>query len=161
MYPVISGSGARVAYSAFEKNRRVEYVAAPGGVPEKLCEGCPLATGWSRDEKTLLVLSGIPYQINALDITSHRQTPILKAPQITILMYARSLPDNLWVSFTVRTQVNRARHCDRTARRLQSPSLGVAWIYIAEGEPGLRVRADWSPDGAGRPCTSTSPERWT
>jgi Tol biopolymer transport system component/DNA-binding winged helix-turn-helix (wHTH) protein len=151
MYPVVSGSGARVAYSAFEKNRRVEYMSAPGGVPEKLCEGCPLASGWSRDEKTLLVVSGIPYQINALDIASYRQTPILKDPRFN-LMYARFSPDNLWVSFTVRTQVNRARIAIAPLDG-SKPVPESAWIYIAETGP--TSTSDWSPDG--RTLYFTSP----
>ncbi len=143
MYPVVSGSGARVAYSAFENNKRVEYVSAPGGVPEKLCEGCPLATSWSRDEKTLLVLSGIPYQINALDIASHRQTPILKDPRFNLL-YARFSPDNRWVSFTVRTQINRARIAIAPLDG-SKPVPESAWIYIAEVGP--TDSSNWSPDG--------------
>ena len=51
-YPVINASGARIAFSVFENDKRAVYVTAPGGVPEKLCEGCLRATDWSRDEKT-------------------------------------------------------------------------------------------------------------
>jgi Tol biopolymer transport system component len=74
-YPVSNTAGTRVAYGVYEKDKRVVYVAAPGGAPEKLCEGCLRATDWSRDEKTLLTFGGDPYQINLLDLTSHRQTP--------------------------------------------------------------------------------------
>jgi eukaryotic-like serine/threonine-protein kinase len=151
LYPVISGSGGRVAYSAFEKNKRVEYVAAPGGVPEKLCEGCPFASSWSRDEKTLLVISGIPYQINALDIASHRQTPILKDPRFNLL-YARFSPDNRWVSFTVRTQLNRSRIAIAPLDG-SKPVPESEWIYIAEAGP--TDTSDWSPDG--RTLYFTSP----
>src|SRR5260370_39299074 len=79
-YPVINASGARVAFSAFEKDKRVVYVSVPGGAPEKLCEGCLQATDWSRDEKTLLVFGGNPYQINFLDVASHQQIRLLKHP---------------------------------------------------------------------------------
>jgi hypothetical protein len=44
---------ARIAFSVFEKDKRVVYVSAPGDAPEKLCEGCLQATHWSRDETTL------------------------------------------------------------------------------------------------------------
>ena len=143
MYAVVSGSGTRVAYSAFEKDKRVEYVSAPGGVPEKVCEGCPFASSWSRDEKTLLVISGIPYQINALDIASHRQTPILKDPRFNLL-YARFSPDNRWVSFTVRTQINRARIAIAPLDG-SKPVPESAWIYIAEVGP--TDTSNWSTDG--------------
>lgn len=142
-YPVLSGSGSMVAYSAFEGDKRVVYMSAPGGVPEKLCEACPFAMSWSRDEKTLLMLGGIPYQVNALDIASHRQTPILKDPRYSLL-YARFSPDDRWVSFTVRTQVNRARIAIAPLGG-SSPVPESAWIYIAEVGP--RDSSNWSPDG--------------
>ena len=142
-YPVLSGSGSRVAYSAYEGDKRFVYISAPGGVPEKLCEGCPFAMDWSRDEKTLLVLSGIPYQIDALDIASHRQTPILKDPKYNLL-YARFSPDNRWVSFTVRTQANRARIAIAPLDGPR-PIPESAWITIAE--VGWADSSNWSPDG--------------
>jgi eukaryotic-like serine/threonine-protein kinase len=142
-YPVLNGSGSMVAYSVFEGNKRFVYMSAPGGVPEKLCEACPFAMSWSRDEKTLLLLTGIPYQIDALDIASHRQTPILKDP-IYSLLYARFSPDNRWVSFTVRTQVNRARIAIAPLDG-SWPVPESAWIYIAEVGPN--DSSNWSPDG--------------
>jgi Tol biopolymer transport system component len=142
-YPVLSGSGSQVAYSAFEGNKRVVYLSRPGGVPEKLCDACPFAMDWSRDEKTLLVLGGIPYQINALDIASHRQTPILQDPRYSLL-YARFSPDNRWVGFTVRTQVNRARIAIAPLDG-SKPVPESAWIYIAEVGPN--DSSNWSPDG--------------
>lgn len=60
-YPVLSGSGSLLAYSAYEGNNRVVYLSSPGRVPEKLCDACPFAMDWTRDEKTVLVLAGIPY----------------------------------------------------------------------------------------------------
>src|SRR5262249_59811547 len=107
-FPVIDASGTRIAFSVNEKDKRVVYVSTPGGVPEKLCEGCLRATDWSRDEKTLLVFGGNPYQINILDLASHQQTPLLKHPTFSLL-YGRFSPDNRWLSFTARTQVNRGR----------------------------------------------------
>jgi Tol biopolymer transport system component/DNA-binding winged helix-turn-helix (wHTH) protein len=142
-YPVLNGSGSMVAYSAFEGNRRVVYMSTPGGVPEKLCEACPFAMDWSRDEKTLLMLGGIPYQINALDIASHRQTPILKDPRYSLL-YARFSPDDRWVSFTVRTEMNRARIAIAPLDG-PKPVPESAWIYIAEAGPN--DSSNWSPDG--------------
>ena len=79
LYPVVNASGTRVAFSVFEKDKRVVYASAPGGAPEKLCEGCLRATDWSRDEQKVLVFGGSPYQINVLDLASHQQTPLAEA----------------------------------------------------------------------------------
>ncbi len=69
-FPVSQASGARVAFSVYEKDKRAVYVSTPGGAPEKVCEGCLRATDWSRDETRLLVFAGSPYQINLLDVAS-------------------------------------------------------------------------------------------
>jgi serine/threonine protein kinase len=142
-FPVISPSGARTAFAMFEKEKRVLYVSSRGGAPEKLCEGCLRATDWSRDEKRLLVFGGNPYEINVLDVASHEQTPLLKHPTYN-LIYGRFSPDNRWVSFTARTQPNRARI---TIAPVDGPKPipESAWIAIADVGPA--DWADWSPDG--------------
>jgi len=142
-YPVSNASGARIAYSVYEKDKRVVYVAAPGGSPEKLCEGCLRATDWSRDEKTVLVFGGTPYQINLLDLASHQQTPLLKHP-IYNLIYARFSSDNRWVSFTVRTEPDRA-HIAIAPIDGPKPVPESAWITIAPAKS--QDWANWSPDG--------------
>ena len=143
-FPVINASGARIAFSVYEKdNKRVVYVSAPGGAPEKLCEGCLRATDWSRDEKTLLMFGGNPYQINVLDVASHRQTPLLKHPTYNLL-YGRFSPDNQWVSFTARISANRARIAIAPVDG-PKPVPESAWITIAEARPD--DWANWSPDG--------------
>src|SRR5262249_54749856 len=121
----------------------VVYVSAPGGAPEKLCEGCLRATDWSRDEKTILVFGGDPYQINILDLASHQQTPLLKHPTFSLL-YGRFSPDNRWLSFTARTQVNRGRIAIAPMDGLK-PVPESAWIAIAE--EANDDWANWSPDG--------------
>ena len=108
LYPVVNASGTKVAFSEFEKDKRVVYASAPGGAPEKLCEGCLRATDWSRDDRKVLVFGGSPYQINDLDLASHQQTPLLKHSTYSLL-YGKYSPDNRWVSFTVRTEPNRGR----------------------------------------------------
>ena len=108
-YPVSNASGAKIAFSVYEKDKRVVYVSAPGGVPERLCEGCLRATDWSLDEKTLLVYGGDPYQINILDIASRRQTPLVKHPDYNVL-YGRLSPDNRWISFTARVAARPRPH---------------------------------------------------
>ena len=142
-FPVINASGSRIAFSVYEKDKRVVYVSAPGGTPEKLCEGCLRATDWSRDEKTLLVFGGNPYQIDVLDVASHRQTPLLKHPTYNLL-YGRFSPDNRWVSFTARIRPNRARIAIAPVDG-PKPVPESAWITIAEAAGD--DWANWSPDG--------------
>jgi Tol biopolymer transport system component len=143
-FSVISPSGSRVAFSTYEDdNRRVVYVAVPGGSAEKMCEACLRATDWSNDEKTLLMFGGNPYQINVLDVASHRQTPLLTHPTYQLL-YAHYSPDNHWVSFTVRKSPSRATI-------MLAPLNGAklipeeAWVPVAEVSP--EDWANWSPDG--------------
>ena len=142
-FPVISASGSRVSFSTFEKEKRFVYVSTPGGVPEKVCEGCVRATDWSRDEKALLVFVGSPFQVNNLDIASHQQTVLLKHPHHS-LADARFSPDNLWVSFTARTEPNRGWIMIAPVGG-PKPVPESAWIKIAE--EGAEDRANWSPDG--------------
>jgi eukaryotic-like serine/threonine-protein kinase len=142
-FPVMNASGTRVAYSVYEQGKRAVYVSSPGGRAEELCEGCLRATDWSRDEKSLLVFGGSPYQINILDLASRRQTPLLKSAQQSVL-YGRFSPDNRWVSFTVRTAPNRAN-------LMIAPTDGPKpvperdWIPVAVVGP--EDWANWSPDG--------------
>ena len=141
--PAINSSGTRIAFSAYEHDKRVVYVSTPGGAPEKLCEACLRATDWSRDEKTLLVFGGNPYQVNTLDLASHRQTPLFKHPEYSLL-YGRFSPDNRWVSFTARFQPNRGRIAIAPIDG-PKPVPESAWITIADEE--AEDWANWSPDG--------------
>ncbi len=142
-FPVISASGNRVSFSTYEKDKRFVYVSTPGGVPEKVCEGCIRATDWSRDEKTLLVFVGSPYQVNVLDVASHEQTAMLKHPRYSPAD-ARFSPDNRWVSFTARIDSNRGWIMIAPVDG-RKPVPESAWIKIAE--EGAEDRANWSPDG--------------
>jgi Tol biopolymer transport system component len=150
-YPVSNASGDKVAFSVYEKDSRAVYVSAPGGPSERVCEGCLRATDWSRDEKTILVFVGNPYQIDALDIASRRRTPIVKHANYHLL-YGRFSPDNRWVSFTVRTQPNQARIVIAPLDG-PKPIPESAWITIAEAAAG--DWANWSPDGNTLYFTST------
>jgi eukaryotic-like serine/threonine-protein kinase len=142
-FPVSNASGDRIAFSVYEGTKRVVYLSTPGGTPEKLCEGCLRATDWSRDEKTLLMFGGNPYQVNLLDIATHRQTLLLKHAGWSLL-YGRFSPDNRWVSFTARTEPNRGRIAVVPADG-PKPVPESAWITIAEEGP--EDFAQWSPDG--------------
>jgi serine/threonine protein kinase len=143
LYPVTNASGTRIAYSVFEKDKRAVYVSAPGGTPEKLCEGCLRATDWSRDEKAVLVMGGNPYQISFLDLASHRQTPLLRHLNYHLL-YGRFSPDDRWVSFTIRTEPNRG-YIAIAPIDGPKPVPESAWIKIAPSE--AQDWANWSPDG--------------
>jgi len=95
------------------------------------------------DEKTLLVFGGSPFQINLLDVASHRQTTMLKHPRYS-LVDARFSPDNRWVSFTARIGPNRGWIMIAPIGG-SNPVPESAWIRIAE--EGAEDRANWSPDG--------------
>jgi Tol biopolymer transport system component len=142
-WPVTSPSGDKIAFSVFEKDRRAVYVSAPGGPSERVCEGCLRATDWSRDEKTLLIFGGSPYQIETLDVASHQRKPFLEHPNFNLL-YARFSPDHRWVSFTVRTQPRQGRIVVAPVDG-PKPIPESAWITITESTAG--DWADWSPDG--------------
>jgi serine/threonine protein kinase/Tol biopolymer transport system component len=144
-FPVVSPSGARIAFATNEENgTRTVYVTTAGGEPEKVCEGCTRATDWSADEKTLLVFGGFPYQVNLLDVATRQQTPLLKHPTLP-LEYGEFSPDNRWVSFLVGTPPNRGR---LAITRIDGPRPipESAWITISD-ERSEGGWAHWSPDG--------------
>ena len=142
-YPVSDAAGARIAFSVYERDKRAVYVSAPGEAPEKVCEGCLRATDWSRDEKALLVFGGNPYQIDILDIASHRQNALVKHPDFDVL-YGRFSPDNRWVSFTARLHPERGRIVVAPTDGSRPVPHG-AWLTIADVGPD--DYANWSPDG--------------
>jgi Tol biopolymer transport system component len=142
-YPVTSPSGSKVAFSSYEKDKRVVYEAAPGGEPVKLCVGCLRATDWSHDEKSLLVFGGDPYRIDLLDIASRKRTEVITHPSWSLL-YGRFSPDERWVSFTARVEPGRGRIAiaPLDARK---PVPESAWITVSD--VGAEDYANWSPDG--------------
>ena len=142
-YPSVSPSGNRVAYSSYEDGQRILYVANPGGVPEKLCEGCLRATDWSSDEKSLLTFGGDPYRISLLDLASHQQTPLLTDPAFSLL-YGRFSPNRHWISFTLRVTPNLSRIMIAPLDGPR-PVPKSSWIMISEEGPQDSAR--WSPDG--------------
>jgi Tol biopolymer transport system component len=149
-YPVSSPSGRRIAFSVYERDKRLVYISTPGASPEILCEGCLRATDWSRDEKKVLIFGGNPYQIRVLDIESRSQKVLVRHPQFHVL-YGRFSPDNRWISFTARVQPDRGRifiaRCDSNA-----PVPESGWIPIADVAPD--DYANWSPDGGALYYTS-------
>ncbi len=143
-YPVIAPSGDRVAYSSYEEDKRILYVAGPGGVPEKLCDGCVMPTGWSRDEKKLLTVVGSPYRVTVLDVASRQQTTLLAHPTYSLLL-AHFSPDNRWVSFTARVQPNREWIMIAPIDG-PLPTPESSWIKFSE-EDAIQDAGIWSPDG--------------
>lgn len=142
-FPVINDSGIQIAFSVYEKGKRVVYVSTPGGTSEKICDGCLEPTDWSLDSKSLLVFAGNPYQINLLDLASHEQTALLKHVSYSLL-YGRFSRDNRWVSFTARIQPNRARIMIAPVSGTM-PVPESSWIAIADCS--VDDSADWSSDG--------------
>ncbi|HEY4086625.1 MAG TPA: winged helix-turn-helix domain-containing protein [Bryobacteraceae bacterium] len=143
-YPVIAPSGERVAYSSYENDKRILYVAAPGSVPEKLCDGCVRPTDWSRDGKQLLTFRGSPYRVTLLDVASHAETTLLAHSRYSLLL-AHFSPDNRWVSFTARVQPNRAWIMIAPIDG-HLPVPEASWIRFSE-EDGSQDAGIWSPDG--------------
>jgi serine/threonine protein kinase/Tol biopolymer transport system component len=143
-YPVVSPSGAKIAFGLIEKDgTRTVYVASAGAEPEKVCEGCTRPTDWSSDERALLTYGGAPFQVDLLDLATHRQTPLLKHPTYGLL-YGHFSPDSRWISFTVRTAPNRARFAIAPFEGPR-PIPESAWITIADAS--IEDWAYWSPDG--------------
>jgi Tol biopolymer transport system component/DNA-binding winged helix-turn-helix (wHTH) protein len=141
-YPVVDSSGSQVAFSTFENGNRQVYVSTSDGA-EKVCEACFRATDWSRDDKTLIIFTGSPYQINTLDVASRQQTTLLKHPAYNLL-YGRLSPDYRWISFTARVQPNRGIIMIAPLDG-QTPVPESRWIKITE--EGAEDWANWSPDG--------------
>src|SRR5262249_22399581 len=142
-YPLFNVTGDRVAFSVYETGKRAIYLSAPGGEPEKLCEACLRVNDWSRDDKSVLVNGGNPYEVDLLDMGSHQQKPMLKHPRYSV-QYARFSPDGHWLSFTVRTEPNRAYIAIAPVDGVK-PVPESAWVQIADVGP--EDWANWSPDG--------------
>jgi Tol biopolymer transport system component/DNA-binding winged helix-turn-helix (wHTH) protein len=142
-YPLISPSGGKIAYSVYESNQRVLYVVGSDNSPEKVCEGCLRATDWSSDEGSILVFGGSPYQIELLNLLSHKRTPAVRHDRYSLL-YGRFSPDHRWISFTVRMSSNLAKIAIAPLSRT-SPAPQEDWIFIAD--VALDDYANWSPDG--------------
>jgi eukaryotic-like serine/threonine-protein kinase len=150
-YPVSDASGDSVAFSVYEQDTRVVYLATPGGEAQKVCDGCLRATDWSLDGKTLVVMSGNPTQISLLNVASRRQVPLVTSA--LNVLYGRLSPDNHWISFTVREGPSRSRIVIAPVDG-SKPVPESSWIAIAEVESD--DYANWSPDGGTLYFTSST-----
>lgn len=90
-----------------------------------------------------MIFGGSPFQVDVLDVASHRRTALLKHPSYNLL-YGRFSPDNRWVSFTARVQPGRAQILIAPVDG-PKPVPESAWIKIAEERD--EDWASWSPDG--------------
>jgi Tol biopolymer transport system component/DNA-binding winged helix-turn-helix (wHTH) protein len=144
-FPVLSGSGNRVAFSSYERDKRPAYaVAASGGTPELLCADCLRVTDWSHDERAVLVVDGSPYRISTIDTSTRKQTVLIQHSSFHVI-YGRFSPDNRWVSFTVRRPNNRSWITVAPLEGRPKPIAEGAWTKISEEGP--EDRANWSSDG--------------
>ena len=141
-YPLLSPSGARVAFSVFEKGGRALYVSAPQGEREKVCDGCLRATDWSADEKSVLTFGGDPYHVDLIDLASRRTAALLKHSSYQLL-YGKRSPDCRWVSFTERVDTSRGRIF---IAPLDAPKPIPESVWIPVAEVGPADWAEWSPD---------------
>jgi Tol biopolymer transport system component len=142
-YPELSPTAAHVAFSSYEGDKRLVYVSSLTGPPELFCQDCLRATGWSSDERSLLVYSGNPFHISVLDIPSRKQTVLVEHPSYSLL-YGRFSPQNQWVSFTARTGANKGKISIARVDRNKS-ARETEWITISEEGP--EDKAYWSSDG--------------
>jgi eukaryotic-like serine/threonine-protein kinase len=142
-YPSISPSGLKIAYSVYSSNVRALYVADSSDAPKKLCDGCARATDWSHNEDLLLVFGGSPYQVDLLNLTTRKRTPLIKHTQYSVL-YGRFSPDGRSISFTVRLRPDLAKIAIAPLNGSE-PIPESAWTMVAD--VGLDDYANWSPDG--------------
>ncbi len=141
-FPLSNASGTRVVYSVYENDKRFLYISALGRPPEKLCEGCPRATDWAEDDRSLIVFGGHPYSISLLDVASRRRSALVKHPVYDVL-YGRISPDRRWISFTARVKTDAGRIAIAPLDNFK-PVGESSWIPIAD--VGTDDYTMWSPD---------------
>jgi Tol biopolymer transport system component len=148
MSPVLSRDGAQLAYSRRERPReRSIYVVSTNGgdLPRKVCERCGVARGWFSDGRRLLVQAFRERPvIEVLDIATQQSRGILSAAEAGVHM-ARLSPDEQWIAFTHRLDVNRSRIIIAPFHDGQ-PTPESEWIAVTEGAT-TDDRPTWSPDG--------------
>jgi len=137
-------TGARIAYSVFEKSgRRSLYLWSRDEAPRKICVDCLRATSWTPDGKKVVVFGGKPLHIDLVDVETQEQTPLVSHKTYNLVL-GRVSPDGRWISFTARVKPNKAMiviaPLDGT-----HPVAESAWIKISDEGP--EDRGAWSPDG--------------
>jgi Tol biopolymer transport system component len=93
VYPVISADGSRVAYrSGSPVQSSVYTISTAGGAPEKACDNCGVARGWTSD-KTSLLLTG--YRL--LPLATKQPVAWSKGSRLRVF-FASLSPDDRWVA---------------------------------------------------------------
>jgi eukaryotic-like serine/threonine-protein kinase len=131
--PRFSPDGSKVSFSEIPN---IYTVAAGGGFPEMICEGCGEATDWSSDGKQIIgdTLDG---QAWVLDVAARRRTDLL-ATRRHPTPPATFSPDHRWFIFGAGGSWHTY-----VARFGELPVPESAWIDIMDGWNGWA----WSPDG--------------
>ncbi len=147
LQPKISADGTMVAYT--DQPARIGYVVnAAGGVPEKICEACILATDWKHDGSEVMFESGNEAHPFALvDIRSRKRIDYIHSTEHPerIMNSAHFSPDDRWVGFHYRTGP-LVRRMFVAAVHGDTPPPEKSWIQVTDGT-GLDREATWSPDG--------------
>ena len=137
--PRFSPDGSRVSFCSCENKRldkwTVYIIPATGGAPEKVCEDCGQATGWSPDGRWIIG-NRLEGQAWVFDVASRHKRDLLATRQWTAT--GDVSPDNRWFSFGTSFQSYIAPfHGD-------GPIGESSWIDVLDGTTGGGL---WSPDG--------------
>lgn len=146
--PKLSPDGTRVAY-ADEKSATGYVIKVDGGIPEKICDRCILANGWSNDGRRVIFDGGTNFEPLALvDIPTLKRVDYLFATSHKdYLMNAGHFsPDDRWVSFHVRVSP-LARQIFVAKVNGDTPPPEAEWIPITDGK-AMDREAAWSPSGS-------------
>ncbi len=132
-----------------EFDTRIVMVPAGGGDEQVLNSGADeVATDWSGDGQTILVLSGrgSPQHtflgLLPLSAAPHAETGmrvVASHPEYN-LYYSRFSPDDRWIAF------NAVKGTDTSTIYITRASGGGEWTRITE-EQGWSDKPNWSPDG--------------
>ena len=150
--PIVSPDATRVAYTVDGPPSVGWLVAAAGGVPQKLCEGC-IVRGWHPDARRLLVSTPYPdsTHVRLLSVDGGADEPVL--PPEVVSGRADTSPDGRWLVFTARGEPGRRiflaplRPGRPPARDEWRPLDVSAATAGTRGAIGAERPVGWSPDG--------------
>ena len=101
LQPKLSPDGTQVVYTD-EKTRTGFIVKSSGGVPEKFCDRCILATDWmhGRGSHVLFETSTNQEPMALIDVRSHRRVDFIKSSNPKYFVHTGHFsPDDRWISF--------------------------------------------------------------
>jgi Tol biopolymer transport system component len=146
-FPVMTGDGTRVLYHATDGPTEALYVTSTSqGVPEKVCENCGFATGWSPDQRFVLLQQAWTAQgrVALLDLSSGRMSSILESPEHS-LYRGHFSPDGRWIVFHAATHSGVYQEF-LVPFRGEDPIPPSEWIAITD-KTSLTDQPRLSPDG--------------